>query len=386
MWLWVDGGVTDLIDKLRDPARLEALRETGLVDSPPEEAFDRLTRLARKALGVPAAVVTLVTGNRQFFKSCVGLPEPWQTLRQTPLSHSFCQHVIRRGGPLLVTDAREVDFLKDNRAIAELGVVSYAGLPLETPEGVVIGTVAALDTRPRAWTGADVESLEDLAGCAAAALALRASGRHYREVAEQNQRLTLELEHRVGNNLAALAGLVSVLEGRAKDVRSFAAAVRERLAGIAHVHRLLGTAGVEGIELASLVRSLAEAVEPTAPYRAEVRVSGPAVTLDAKRVLPLAMILVEWFSNSAKYGAHSEPGGRVAVTWEMTAGARCVVLRWREQDGPQIEGVGERSLGTMLVEGFATRDLQGTVRLEYPGGGARHELEFPVEGGFKCDG
>jgi two-component sensor histidine kinase len=61
-----------------------------------------------------------------------------------------------------------------------------------------------------------------------------------------------------------------------------------------------------------------------------------------------------------------------------------VVLRWREHDGPRIETVGERSLGTMLVEGFATRDLGGSVRLEYPVDGARHELEFPVEGGVKC--
>jgi two-component sensor histidine kinase len=355
-----------------------------LVDSPAEEAFDRLTRLARKALGVPAAVVTLVTGNRQFFKSCVGLPEPWQTWRQTPLSHSFCQHVIRQGRPLLVSDAREVDFLQDNRAISELGVVAYAGLPLETPDGVVIGTVAAVHTVPHVWTPAEVETLRDLAGCAAAAVALRASGRHFRTLAEQNQRLMQELEHRVGNNLAALSGLVSVLERRASDVGSFAAAVRERLAGIAHVHRLLGRAGIEGIDLSALVRSLAEAAEPTAPHRAPVTASGPAVTLDAKRVLPLAMILVEWFSNSAKYGAHSAAGGRVEVTWEVKRRGGCVVLRWREHGGPQIDGAGERSLGTMLVEGFATRDMGGSVRLGYPAEGARHEVEFPVEGGAKC--
>jgi two-component sensor histidine kinase len=381
--------VVDATEQLRDPARLNALRRTGLVDSPPEEAFDRLTRLARKAMGVPAAVVTLVTGNRQFFKSCVGLPEPWQTWRQTPLSHSFCQFVIRRGEPLLISDAREVDYLRENRAIVELGVVAYAGLPLTTPEGVVIGTVAAADGKPRNWTPAELESLRDLAGCAASEVALREAGRHYRSAAEQNERLAQELEHRVGNNLAALAGLVSVLEGRATDVPSFAAAVRERLAGIVHVHRLLGRAGVSGIGLATLVRSLKEAMEPTAPFRVPVTVSGPEVVLDPKRVLPLAMVLVEWFSNSAKYGAHSAAGGRVEVSWEVvgaSGGAPCVVLRWRERGGPRIDGERAGSLGTMLVEGFATRDLSGTLRLAYPAEGASHEIEFPVgeEGVGKC--
>jgi two-component sensor histidine kinase len=361
-----------------------------LVDSPPEEGFDRLTRLARKAMGVPAAVVTLVTGNRQFFKSCVGLPEPWQTWRQTPLSHSFCQHVIRRGEPMLVTDAREVDFLRENRAVAELGVVAYAGIPLHTPDGVMIGTVAAVHTVPHAWTPAEIETLRDLAGCAASEVALREAGRHFKAAAEQNERLAQELEHRVGNNLAALVGLVSVLEGRATDVASFATAVRERLAGIVHVHRLLGRAGVRGIELATLVRSLKEAMEATAPFRAPVTVSGPEVTLDPKRVLPLAMVLVEWLSNSAKYGAHSVPGGRVEVSWRVAAeavsGAMCVTLRWRERGGPVLDGAEAGSLGTMLVEGFATRDLAGSLKLSYPPEGASHEIAFPLgeDGAGKC--
>src|SRR4051812_14764378 len=146
-------------------------------------------------MGVPAAVVTLVTGNRQFFKSCVGLPEPWQTWRQTPLSHSFCQHVIRRGGAMLVSDARGGGALRGNRAIVGRGVVAYAGLPLVTPDGTVIGTVAAAHTVPHAWTPAEVESLRDLAGCASSEVALREAGRHYRTAAEQNQRLAQELEH-----------------------------------------------------------------------------------------------------------------------------------------------------------------------------------------------
>src|SRR3954465_9217244 len=79
---------------LADPGRLEALRATALLDSPPEEAFDRLTRLASHALNVPVALVSLVADDRQFFKSCLGVAEPWASRRGTPLSHSFCQHPV----------------------------------------------------------------------------------------------------------------------------------------------------------------------------------------------------------------------------------------------------------------------------------------------------
>ena len=82
----------DLISTLRDPARLSALRQTALLDTPAEEAFDRLTRLASKILRAPVSLVSLVDEDRQFFKSAIGLAEPWASLRQTPLSHSFCQH------------------------------------------------------------------------------------------------------------------------------------------------------------------------------------------------------------------------------------------------------------------------------------------------------
>jgi hypothetical protein len=77
-----------------DSPRLAALQRTNLLDSPPEEAFDRLTRLASKILHVPVSLVSLVDHERQYFKSVVGPDDPWATLRETPLSHSLCQHVV----------------------------------------------------------------------------------------------------------------------------------------------------------------------------------------------------------------------------------------------------------------------------------------------------
>jgi hypothetical protein len=73
-------------DAIRDPERLALLRRTRLLDAPPEPAFDRLTRLASRLVNAPIALVTLIDEDRQFFLSCVGLPEPLTVARQTPLS------------------------------------------------------------------------------------------------------------------------------------------------------------------------------------------------------------------------------------------------------------------------------------------------------------
>src|SRR4028118_1165164 len=129
--------------------RLLALHRTGLLDSPPEACFDRLTRLAAKVLRTPVALVSLVDADRQFFKSCVGLPQPWASARQTPLSRSFCQHVVSAADPLVIADAREHPLVRDNLAVADLGVVAYAGFPLVTGDGHVLGSFCAIDTKPR---------------------------------------------------------------------------------------------------------------------------------------------------------------------------------------------------------------------------------------------
>src|SRR4051812_39690423 len=137
---------------LSDPTRLAALRATALLDSEPERGFDRLTRLASYVLGVPVALVSLVDEDRQFFKSCIGLPEPWNSRRGTPLSHSFCQHAVASKEPLVIGDARLDPLVSENLAIRDLDVIAYAGFPLATSDGAVLGTFCAIDSQPRTWT------------------------------------------------------------------------------------------------------------------------------------------------------------------------------------------------------------------------------------------
>src|SRR6185503_4263119 len=114
----------------------------------------------------PVALVSLVDEERQFFKSAIGLQEPWASRRETPLSFSFCQYVVALGEPLIINDAREHDLLRDNPAISEMGVVAYAGMPLITHDGQPLGTVCVIDHQPRAWTQTEIDILRDLAASA----------------------------------------------------------------------------------------------------------------------------------------------------------------------------------------------------------------------------
>ena len=158
-------------DDLGAEQRIAALQAAGLLDAPADERFDRLTRLARRCLGVPVALVSLLDVNRQFFLSAQGLPEPWASLRETPLSHSFCRSVVETRSPLSVSDAREDARVRGNAAVGDLGVVAYLGVPLALPDGCVVGALCAVDREPRAWTTEDEHVLADLAGAVMAEIA-----------------------------------------------------------------------------------------------------------------------------------------------------------------------------------------------------------------------
>ena len=159
---------------LLNPERLGALDHLGLLSAAPAPAFDRVTALVRRVVGVPTALVSLVGPDRQVFASASGLPEPWATRRETPLSHSFCQHVVARDAPLVVEDARADARLSANGAVADLGVVAYLGVPIHSPDGHALGSLCAIDGVPRAWTDSDRATMADLAAVVESEIALRA--------------------------------------------------------------------------------------------------------------------------------------------------------------------------------------------------------------------
>ena len=185
------------LDPLHDPLRLAALQATGLLDSPPEAAFDRMTALASDLLGTPVALLSLVDDHRQFFKSAAGLGEPWVTIRGTPADESFCQHVVRRGEPFVVRDARHDPVMAGNPAITKLDTVAYAGVPVRSSRGHVLGSFCVTSPEPREWTEHDLRVLGDLAAAVGTEIALRQEVRDRQAaldaLAVSEQRLALTL-------------------------------------------------------------------------------------------------------------------------------------------------------------------------------------------------
>jgi GAF domain-containing protein len=143
--------------------RLRAVHDVAFLNTPPQEALDRVTRLAGFILDAPVVLLTLIDDRRQYLLSQQGLPEPWAMRRETPLSYSLCQHVVVTRRPLVIEDAREMPLTASNLAVRDLGMVAYLGVPLENPAGDVLGALCLIDHGPRHWDVRNVELLQDLA-------------------------------------------------------------------------------------------------------------------------------------------------------------------------------------------------------------------------------
>jgi DNA-binding transcriptional MerR regulator len=148
---------------LDHPERLEAVGRIRLHHAADRKVFDRLTSLVTALLDVPIALLTIVEADRQVFVSAVGVKEPWATLGEVPLTHSFCQHAVLNRAPLVIEDARTHPLVRDNLAIQDLDVVAYLGVPLMTTDGYALGSFCAIDSKARRWSDGDVRVLGDLA-------------------------------------------------------------------------------------------------------------------------------------------------------------------------------------------------------------------------------
>lgn len=124
--------------------RLRALKALEILDTPAEERFDRLTRLAQHIMGVPVTLVSLIDAERQWFKSCQGL-----NVSETPRDISFCGHAILEPEVLVVANALEDPRFADNPLVQDApNIRFYAGVPLMLSSGLRVGTLCAIDRQP----------------------------------------------------------------------------------------------------------------------------------------------------------------------------------------------------------------------------------------------
>lgn len=142
-----------------EETRLRALRSLDILDTPPEERFDRLTRIANRLFGVPIALVSLVDEDRQWFKSSVGLPAT-----ETPRDISFCGHAILGDEVFVINDTASDQRFTDNPLVqGDPNIRFYAGCPLKALNGSKLGTMCLIDKEPRGFAKGDRTVLKDLA-------------------------------------------------------------------------------------------------------------------------------------------------------------------------------------------------------------------------------
>ena len=154
----------DVSAVVSDPDRLRSLNATGLLDSPAEQTYDRITQAAADALDAPFAAITLIDADRQFFKSSVGMGDmstPEQ--RQAPLDQSICQYAVADRIPLVLEDARTDPVFMKHPVVRSGAVIAYLGIPLIDYDGHAIGTLCVFDDKPRLWGTGHVQLLSDLA-------------------------------------------------------------------------------------------------------------------------------------------------------------------------------------------------------------------------------
>jgi diguanylate cyclase (GGDEF)-like protein len=267
-----------LVAAEKERVRLEALARYDIVDTPPEEAFDRITRLLRRMFNVPIAIVSFIDAHRQWYKSCLGMD-----VGEIPRDQTICQYLIDEGRLLVVPDTRlDPRFANLPSVVGDPGVRFYAGLPLKNADGQVIGSLCVIDYQARTFDQAQVDALTEFAEIAMDELELRltsttdaltalTSRRAFREQAERA--VALALRHRQPLSLVSLDidrfKSINDTHGHAGGDRVLVAVAR-RLAGALRQSDIAGRLGGEEFAVVLPKTDRATAMKVAEKLRSEI--------------------------------------------------------------------------------------------------------------------
>jgi serine phosphatase RsbU (regulator of sigma subunit) len=258
-----------------DPQRLAAVHATELLDAESTVSFDRLTALARRLTGAPIVLLTIVDDARSYWLSRQGLPAGAPV--EGTLEDSFCQHVLG-GDALLLPDVRLDERTRLNPAIDDMHVRAWAGHPIRTPDGFVLGSFCLIDTEVHPWTAADAALLADLAAIASREVELR------------------------------------VATVRAEQAVALARAEAERAAVLARIGELLG-AGLDPDEVWQAITALAVPDLGDLAYVCTVERDGGLVPVAARHADPGQLaFLQEWVGSVGRRVGEAAGPGHVAAT------------------------------------------------------------------------
>jgi len=376
---------------INEPRRLEELHRYGIIDTPDEPAYDRMTRLAARLLDAPVSLISLLDESRQWFKSRYGLDVRW-----TNREIAFCSYTILQDDVMVVPDALKDDRFAHNPLVTQGPRIRfYAGMPIKTFDDLPLGTVCVLDTEPRSDFDEDKRTvLRDLAalimheieaGYAARTAAFEIEERRKAEQSlasalEEKETLLREIHHRVKNNLQSLWGLLQIEKSRLTDgyARMRMDALSQRINVMGSIHKqLYSSQNFSRIDLGLHLEELCENLNSLygSPQGVDVAFEAEAVECSLDTAIPLGLIANEAISNSLKHAfpPHAFPPGRtgrILVSLHRIAdetSGRTIELLIAD-DGVGLQGTtghSPRGIGMTLIEVLADQiDASVTVNDE----------------------
>lgn len=362
---------------LTDPARLEAIRNTGLLDTPPDEAFDRLARLAAQLLDVPLTIFSLVAGDRQFFKADYGLGSPFKETRTLPIDASLCRYTLE-AEPIISSNAPADPFLRLHPSIGPWGIVALIVLPLVHPTGHVLGTFCCIQPTVREWTERDMTVMRELTESIMTEIRLREQIAKLQVEKQVRQTFVEALTHDMRTPLMNAKMSMELLRTAAPAAEAIDLAVARVNRNIDRAERMIR----DLLDASSIESRLGVAIKPDAcdlhaitaetlkelsvayPDRFQLQAEGDFALIADRDALQ--RVIENLASNAAKYGApatsidialgHSEQGLTLRVTNQgapIPGGQLPSIFEpFRRAETGTRSGVKGWGLGLSLVRGF----------------------------------
>jgi len=298
----------------RQEDRLKALHSFEVLDTDREKDFDDIVKLAAAICETEISVVNLIDAERQWFKAEVGLG-----VRETPLATSLCAHVILEEDFVEIPDTLEDPRMRDNPLCAgEPGLRFYAGALLVAEDGLPLGTLCVLDSKPKSLTSLQRDSLRVLARQVMAQMQLR------REL-RVSATLRKEVDHRTKNSLQSLASFVRVIQRStpSPDAQSAVYAVLARIKAMTQLHTQLYTLDEHAsVDLGTYIKSICEHLAAIAPEGVTLSVTTEPVSVKPGTAVAVGTLVFEFAANAFKHAFPNEREGRVSVELSVLADGR----------------------------------------------------------------
>lgn len=324
--------------------RLAAVHRYDILDTPPDGAFDRITAMAARRLGVPIAIVSIVDRDRIWFKSRHGVE-----IEQIDRSPGLCASAILASVPYILPDARlDPRSLANPLVAGDFGLRFYAGVPLTTQDGYNLGTLCVIDRDPHPVDQAQIEDLKDLASVVMDQMELRLSARR---AVGQARLLAREIDHRVMNSLQFISNLLAIQSRTLKDTEAHAhlEMAATRVAAVARVHRHFYSAEAERVSCIGFIRRLCE--DLSGILGRSIDVHGEDDEVPTTSIQPIGLIVNELVTNAAKHG-----DGQIRVAYRRVADIRHLSVSDEGAGLPEgFDPDAGQGLGMLVIKALAAQ-------------------------------